>query len=333
MKVYYFKEDLRNVTEFYYNIILEALKKIEADCTMLDRCSFDSAREIPKDAYLLATTLKSFVILYTTGHRNFIYWYQGITPEEVCLMTGSKIRYRGYSFLEKLSLKTVKYKIGVSKYLFEHFEEKYKMQIEDKSVFIMPCFNSEFNEQSFKVEGKYDKNVFCYAGGVQAWQGFDAILKIYSEIENKRRDVFLKIYSKEIDRAKVLIEEAGINNYSVDCVPQSEMDNALADCKFGFIIREDSIINNVATPTKLGTYLANGVIPIFSSTVKSFRDLSIRYNYLCCVDNNLNVADQIIAFMNNSFEEEKVRKEYKRLFADYFNREYYVQGLVSYLNS
>ncbi len=333
MKVYYFKEDLRNVTEFYYNIILDALRKTNADCIMLDSCSIGSVRGIAKDAYVLATTLKSFAILYITGHRNFIYWYQGITPEEVCLMTGSKLRFKVYSFLEKLSLKTVKYKIGVSKYLFEHFEEKYKMQIDRTSVFIMPCFNSELNEDSFNAIGKYDKNVFCYAGGVQAWQGFDAILKIYSEIESKRNDVYLKIYSKEIDKAKVLIDEARIRNYSVDCVSQSEMDKALADCKFGFIIREDSIINNVATPTKLGTYLANGVIPIFSSTVMSFRDLSTRYNYLCCVDNNFNVADQIIAFMNNSFEGEKISKEYKRIFEDYFNRESYVQGLASFLNS
>ena len=332
MTVYYFKEDCRNVTEYYYNVILDALKKRGVDCKVLDKCDFQTARLISKSDYVLATTLKSFIILYLSGRRNFIYWYQGITPEEVYLMSGQKWKYYVNSFIEKLSLKTIKYKIGVSKYLFEHFEEKYKVKIDWNSVFIMPCFNSELNENSFNTQGKYEKNIFCYAGGTQAWQGFDEILRIYAEIEKKRDDVFLKIYSKDIAAAKIMIEAAKLKHYSVDCVPQSEMDKALSDCKFGFIIREDNIINNVATPTKLGTYLANGVIPIFSSTVHSFRDLTDNYKYLCCVENGPEVANQIIAFMDNKFDAQDIYKEYERLFADYYNKDYYVNKLGSFLS-
>ena len=332
MTVYYFKEDCRNVTEYYYNVILDALKKRGVDCKVLDKCDFQTARLISKSDYVLATTLKSFIILYLSGRRHFIYWYQGITPEEVYLMSGQKWKYYVNSFIEKLSLKTIKYKIGVSKYLFEHFEEKYKVKIDWNSVFIMPCFNSELNENSFNTQGKYEKNIFCYAGGTQAWQGFDEILRIYAEIEKKRDDVFLKIYSKDIAAAKIMIEAAKLKHYSVDCVPQSEMDKALSDCKFGFIIREDNIINNVATPTKLGTYLANGVIPIFSSTVHSFRDLTDNYKYLCCVENGPEVANQIIAFMDNKFDAQDIYKEYERLFADYYNKDYYVNKLGSFLS-
>lgn len=332
MTVYYFKEDCRNVTEYYYNIILDALKQRGVECKVLDKCDFKTARTISKDDYVLATTLKSFIILYVLGRRNFIYWYQGITPEEVFLMSGQKWKFYVNSFIEKLSLKTIKYKIGVSNYLFEHFEKKYKIKIDRNTVFIMPCFNSELNEKSFSFPGKYEKNVFCYAGGTQAWQGFDEILRIYADLENKRDDVFLKIYSKDIDSAKRMIEEANIMHYSINCVPQSEMDNALADCKFGFIIREDSIINNVATPTKLGTYLANGVIPIYSSTVHSFRDLANSYKYLCCVENGASVANQIIAFMEKTFNAEEIYKEYKHLFADYYNKEKYVRELHSFLD-
>lgn len=332
MTVYYFKEDCRNVTEYYYNVILDALKKRGVDCKVLDKCDFQTARLISKSDYVLVTTLKSFIILYLSGKKNFIYWYQGITPEEVYLMSGQKWKYYVNSFIEKLSLKTIKYKIGVSKYLFEHFEEKYKVKIDWNTVFIMPCFNSELNENSFKTQGKYEKNIFCYAGGTQAWQGFDEILRIYAEIEKKRDDVFLKIYSKDIAAAKLMIEAAKLKHYSVDCVPQSEMDKALSDCKFGFIIREDNIINNVATPTKLGTYMANGVIPIFSSTVHSFRDLSDDYKYLCCVENGPEVADQITAFMENTFDAQDIYKEFERLFTDYYNKERYVSKLKSFLS-
>lgn len=323
MTVYFFKEDFRNVTEFYYKIILAALEKRGVKCVMKDSCTFKTALSIDKGDYILATTLRSFFILYLTGRRHFIFWYQGVTPEEVYLMKNSRWKYYIYSYIEKLSLKTVEYKIGVSKYMFDHFRNKYNLQIESSTVFIMPCFNSLLNEESFKTLHKYEKNIFCYAGSLEAWQGFESTLKIYSTIENKHKNVFLKIYAKDIKTAKKMIEKAKIKNFSVDCVPQSQIDYALADCKFGFIIREDNVINNVATPTKLGTYLANGVIPIFSSSVYSFRDLSKKYKYLCCVEDN-NILERIDLILNNNFNCDSVLKEYRRIFTEYYNREYYI---------
>lgn len=331
MTVFYFKADFRNVTEYYYNVILSALHKRGLNCIMLEKCDLKTALSIPKEDYVLATTLKSFLLLYLVGRRNFIYWYQGITPEEVFLMSGQKWKYYVNSYIEKLSLKIVKYKIGVSKYLFEHFENKYKMKIDGKTVFIMPCFNSEINEESFKTPGKYEKNIFCYAGGTQVWQGFDKILQIYAEIEKKREDVFLKVYSKDIESAKRMIDIAKLKHYSVDCVPQSKMNQALADCKFGFIIRDDNIINNVATPTKLGTYLANGVIPIFSSTIHSFSDLAHDYKYLCCVNND-DVVERIDEMLNQEINRKKVEEEYKEIFSTYYNPETYIAKLESFFS-
>lgn len=332
MKVFFFKEDFRNVTEFYYNVILDALKNKSVERVMMDHCNIITALSISKGDYVLVTTLRSFIILYLCGVRHFIYWYQGVTPEEVGLMMNSKWRFYVYSFLERLSLKKVEYKIGVSKYLFEHFENKYKMSINKETCFIMPCFNSLLNEASFKTLHKYDNNVFCYAGGTQAWQGFDKILSLYSEIEKKYKNVFLKIYSKDIENAQKLIEKANIHNFSVNSVPQSEIDHALADCKFGFIIREDSIINNVATPTKLGTYLANGVIPIFSSSIFSFRDLSEKYNYLCCVKDDTDVIDKVKVLLEQKLIGVDIYNEYCHIFSDYYNRDNYVMELVTFFN-
>ena len=48
MTVYYFKEDFRNVTEFYYNIILDDLMQKGVECKMLDKCNWGAARNIQK---------------------------------------------------------------------------------------------------------------------------------------------------------------------------------------------------------------------------------------------------------------------------------------------
>ena len=326
MTVYYFHEDIRNVTSVYYSILVEALYKSHNKCVLLNKCSWKTVLSIPRSDYILVTTLSSFFLLFITGHRHFIYWYQGVSPEENFQIFKSKWRYTVYSFIEKISLKVSEYKIGVSSFLFDHFEEKYNLLIDRKDVFIMPCFNSELKEESFRYPNKYSKNIFCYAGGIQVWQGFKEILNIYSKIEQSFQDVYLKVYSKDISSAEIMIKEAHINRYSLACVPQDRIESELADCKFGFIIRDNNVINNVATPTKMGTYLANGVIPIFSDTIKSFQVLSDRYNYLCCVNEN-NVIERINEFMLKDIDIDQMLDEYREIFLGYYNKERFINEL------
>lgn len=329
MKVYYYKGDLRNVTAFYYGIIIAALRKKNVEVIELGKFSFGELRTIAKSDYFLATDLMTFLRLYLCGRRNFIYWFQGITPEESFMMSGSKWKRWKYSFLEKQALKTVQYKIGVSEYLFQHYEHKYGLKFNKKELFIMPCFNSDFNEHSFTTPEKYEKNIFCYAGGMQAWQGFELIAWIFKEVEGKYPNAFLKVLSKDIPEAERVLSKYGIKNYSVGFVAQEEMDDALAECKFGFIVREDNIVNNVATPTKLGTYIGNGLIPIFTPAIKTFADLSHQYNFLCCVDMDKPLL-AIEPYIKMDINRGEIQKEYKRLFEDYYNKDLYIKELTSY---
>ncbi len=331
MKVVYFEKDIRNVTGFYYSIITSALEHNNVDLQKRNVASIKNLISVKRKDYALITDLRDFAKLYLLGHRRFIFWYQGVTPEEVYLMSGSKIRYSIFSFFEKLSLKAIKYKIGVSNYLFKHFEEKYNISLKDGSYFIMPCFNNLLNKDSFYKEGKYENNIFCYAGGTAVWQGFDEMVRIYGEIEKKHPNVFFRIYSKEYDRAKEIISKYKIKNYSVESLPPTEVDQALSSCKFGFIIRENNVINNVATPTKFGTYIGNGVIPIYTPAIKAFEDLSKEFKFLCCstIDEIVNNVDD---YLDTSVAADDVFNEYSRIFEKYYNRENYIERLSAYLN-
>lgn len=59
------------------------------------------------------------------------------------------------------------------------------------------------------------------------------------------------------------------------------MSEALADVKFGFVLRNDVPVNRVATPTKLSSYLSAGVIPVFSKYLKDFIIGQMILNMLC----------------------------------------------------
>ena len=330
MTVHYFKVDVRNVTEMYYDVILSAIKKNGIEIKEHARCSYIQGLDIPKSDYILVTSVQYFLKLYVWGHRNFIYWFQGITPEECLMSTGSKFNYHLFSFIEKLALKTTKYKIGVSKYLFEHYEKKYRFKFKPDELFVMPCFNSVINKESFYYPQKYEKNIFCYAGGMQAWQGFEDIVKIFKKMEKEDKQSFLKVLSKDKEGAKAVLEKYGITRYSLNCVPQEEMDNELAECKFGFIIREDNIINNVATPTKLGTYIGNGVIPIFTPAVKAFVDLCKQYNYLCCVDYH-NPMEALRPYLECRISPNEISQAYQKLYSEYYDKEMYIDKMSKFL--
>ncbi|MCD7924068.1 MAG: hypothetical protein LUI85_04970 [Bacteroides sp.] len=127
------------------------------------------------------------------------------------------------------------------------------------------------------------------------------------------------------------MKQKGVKNYSVDYVSQEEMQKALSDCKFGFIIREDNIVNNVATPTKLGAYLSNGVIPVLNGTVYYFNDLSTKYKYIV----NVNIDDPYRAIEPyfKSMDADKIYSEYSRLFAENYDKERYIKKVQKYFTN
>ena len=331
MRVFYFQKDINNVTGYYYDILFESLNKNGHNIKALDNDAYSLiAKSIKKDDYILVTSLFTFFKLFVLGYRKFIYWFQGVSPEENYVLMHSKLRYYIYSFIEKLAIKKVEYKIGVSRYLFNHFERKYNMEIDEDTTFIMPCFNADIKKEHFFIPGKYENNTFCYAGSMRAWQGFDNILNFYSKIERLHPNVFFKIYTSDEEIAKEKVQKSGIRNYSIGCVPIDKVDDVLSDCKFGFLLREDTIINNVATPTKLGSYLGNGLIPIFTSAIHAYRDLAKENSYLCCL-NKLDDTQSLERFLTSDIKPEDIYNEYSSIFNTYFSRKEYVIRLQEFL--
>lgn len=331
MNVYYLKQDITSTNGLYHEIIFDAIRQNGFNLIGLEKCSWKYISQIAKEDYVLVTyPLRMFPLYYLKRHRNYIYWFQGITPEEDYMQMRKKWRYWIFSWLERLALSTSKYKIAVSKYIFQYFESKYCIKIDYDNVFVMPCVNSDFHKESFYTHDKYRKNIFCYAGGLQAWQGFNEIVEIYAEIEKKYPNVFFKVFSKQVPEAEKILSASGIKNYSIDCVRVDEMQQAVAECKFGFIIREDNIVNNVATPTKLGTYLGNGVIPILNRTVHFFNDLSSKYRYIV----NIDIKDPCSAIEPyfSSINADDIYAEYSRLFAENYDAKFNAKRLQEFLN-
>ena len=64
----------------------------------------------------------------------------------------------------------------------------------------------------------------------------------------------------------------------IDCKPHTELLHAYRQCHFGLLLREDTIINHIACPTKLVEYIAMGIVPILESPqIGDFESLGMRF--------------------------------------------------------
>lgn len=130
------------------------------------------------------------------------------------------------------------------------------------------------NEIRKRFNIKANDLVFTYCGQNQKWQMSEETIQIYKKIEKQNPNSRLLILTNDVDEFKFITNKYKINNPIVLKVPYHEVPQYLDACDFGFCLRNDSIINLVASPTKVLEYVSRNVMPILTEYVGDFsRDL------------------------------------------------------------
>ncbi len=135
------------------------------------------------------------------------------------------------------------------------------------------------------------------------------------------------------DKASELIQSYNIKNYICKYAKNEELSQYLKNASYGFVLRDDNIVNNVATPTKFSTYLSYGVVPIYSSCIKGFdsamdeKKCKVRLNSL-----NINECfDKVIDMINKDVPTQIIIDEYQSIFNTYYNTEKYIVDISYFL--
>ncbi len=260
------------------------------------------------------------------GYGKIVLWVQGASAAESYMRHHSVARYVVLSGFEIVGLKCADLILFVSQTMKDYFEKKFKTKFPNS--YIMPCFNNEIDEKYFYNEKKYNNNVFVYAGSLAAWQCFEPTVKFYKQIEEKVPNAFFRVLVKDHETAKKILDKYEVKNYSLGFVPQSEIGNEMAKAKFGFCLREESIVNRVATPTKLSTYIAHGVMPVYSSCLVDFERQAKDCEYCFCIDHNASEgAETIIKACNEKTDASDVLNVYRKFFGEYFSKAYHENTL------
>lgn len=205
-------------------------------------------------------------------------------------------------FIEKKLFKRLNKAIFVSNQMKRFYINKYPF-IKNKKLLVYPIMN--FDRINIKIREKEEKEtVFIYSGNLQKWQNIDLMLEKIKEIENDNyKYIFLTNETEELKRK---IEKIGLINYMVDSVLPEELGKFYEIAHYGFILRDEHILNKVANPTKLGEYMEYGIIPIVKyDEIGDYKDYG--YEYLSIENLSKNLLPK------KSLKNQKIIKDIKNM--------------------
>jgi hypothetical protein len=321
------KRSLNDATIFYIGIVKEAL--LDAGYGFRIAHKLSSLR----DADVIMTITERYFLQAKLRYprRKTIYWSQGVDGEEAKWAGRSMLATKFRFFAEGCAVNHADLLLLVSEAMLNYHKQRYGYS-RDNNI-IMPCFNKT-SPEAFNIE-QYTKPTFVYAGNASVWQATDLMLDVYACVEQIIPESSLTILSgnKEIFLKK--IHERNIKNHNIKYVSLDDIDSELHKYKYGMILREPHIVNKVATPTKMSTYLASYLIPIFTDAVDDFNfNIELGEFKLCA---GIPLKIEAIVKMICDFEESKHDfRKYKafvdKVFEGHYNRENYKRQIYRLLD-
>lgn len=322
--VYIVRYENHEVTDYYLNIVEDAFFELGCNVKNIKKIEDD----ISKTSIIVVSTITDVIKCYSKGFRNIFLWMQGIDAEESYVKHHNALRKFILEIITYFAVRMIKGIYYVSNEMKNYIEKKYKKK---NKFFIMPCFNTDIDVNSFEYANKYKKNIFTYVGSLSKWQCFNETVDFYKEIEKKVENTQLKVYTFSEEEAKKILREKRVKNYYIGKVSPEKIQDVLKEAKFGFTLREDIFVNNVATPTKFSSYLSAGVIPIFSLCIKDFYEKTLNKKYIIPIKNFKDVSPKIIQLCKKDIDTEEILKEYKDIFSNYYNRDKYKENMKKWL--
>lgn len=208
--------------------------------------------------------------------------------------------------LEKLLLKRNAKNTDGFFVVTDALEEYIKMNyhISDKAkFFIIPCATDtqqfivkEHLEDRKRYRDKYgiedNEIVFIYSGGVSPWQCVDKTIELYKKTaDNMDIKTRMLVFSHRREEIKQLAGDD--RRIQVDSYPPDELIHVLHAGDFAFLLRENSITNNVAFPNKYLEYVQSGMKIITTPYVKEIARQIAQYDLGYLYDFNSDIQELV----------------------------------------
>jgi hypothetical protein len=257
---------------------------------------FQICKILKKSDVLYVHSLFNFVnlipFLFIIKKKNIILDFHGVVPEELAFMS-KKFKSFVYNIVERIALSYSKHIIFVTKSMDNYIANKHKLNNYKShilNIFSKNVFRAVNTDELDSLRNKYKINekdvVFIYSGNTQKWQNIDLMLSCINKIKNVKNYKFI-ILTGEIEIIKNKLKEFSLlekDNIIIDTVSPEELGNFYSIAHYGFVLRDEHILNSVANPTKLVEYMWYGIIPIVKfEDLGDYQELGyefIKYNHI-----------------------------------------------------
>lgn len=318
----------KSVTEGYVSIIEHSLNDCGFPTTSIDTLLKSKSN---KEKGIVVIESLDAIKARAKGYKTIIVWIQGAVGYESFMRHKNPFRLLVINLIQCISMRISSLILFCSDYMKSFYRRR--LYFTKGNYYIMPCFNENIDLVSIDMfpEKKQMLNqkktiVFTYAGSLAKWQCFEETAVLYKAIERVIPNSLFKVFVQDKQSAEAVLRKYGIERFTIDFVKPDELSAEMRGADFGFCIRKDSVVNRVATPTKLSSYVCNGVIPIYSNCLRDFDVFSEKSRFL--IKDDSSIIGRIYDLCSSSVCKRDVIEEFKRVFKDYYSCSFHQNQLV-----
>lgn len=141
--------------------------------------------------------------------------------------------------------------------------------------------------------------VICYSGGTAKWQRIDDILQLFEQIACSQPNVRFLILTPNTELlAPKIMGSRYCERYLLKSCSHGEVPQYLCASDAGIIMRDNVVVNNVASPVKVAEYLACGLPIIMTEGIGDYSEELYREGIGLLLDERANLAEQVIHFLS-----------------------------------
>ncbi len=262
------------------------------------------------------------LLLKTLSYKKIklIYDNRGVRIDEE-IMTGhwkrKGIKVYIFRWLDKKLLSSSDVIIVVSHkfktYLINSFNV---INFNQNKIFIIPN-RTDINSSAFSNRN-INQPICVYAGSAAKWQSLNELANIFKTMISVFKDIKILILTYHlVDFQKILSHKELKDKVTLRKVPPKFVFAELSNCNFGILIRDNNLINNVASPLKFAEYLSAGLPVLISEGIGDTENI-VKKNRIGVVIKNKNYVDAI-SEMKNLLKDPEVYKRCRYIAETEFN--------------
>ena len=207
--------------------------------------------------------------------RHSIVDLHGIGSEEMKMYMRPQTEIDNAESIERYVAENAKYCIGVTNRMREVMEEKYAVQLQNYLVMPIGLLAEETQSQVRKHENQ-DSIAIVYSGGLQKCQRIEDMLDAVEKSTVNANYWFCINDTDEFEQ--LLSQKCFSKKIQYGHKTSKELKYILSQSDYGFLIRDDNPVNQVACPTKLIEYLYYGIVPILETVnIGDFANMGLKY--------------------------------------------------------